>query len=60
MRAMGSITTGIHTPYGDAFRLAVLAVQTPLPAPQESDCHPPDRRVGETLCAAMVAAAHLY
>lgn len=53
---MGSITTGIHTPYGDAFRLAVLAVQTPLPAPQESDCHPPDRRVGETLCAAMVAA----
>lgn len=53
---MGSITTGIHTPYGDAFRLAVLAVQTPLPSPQEKSSQLPERLVGETICAAIAAA----
>lgn len=57
MRPMGYLTTGIHTPYGDAFRLAVLAVQTPLPSLQEKKrATPPDRLVGETICAAIAAA----
>jgi hypothetical protein len=53
---MGSLTTGMHTPYGDAFRLAVLAVQTPLPALPQKKRGRAERPVGETLCAAIAAA----
>lgn len=47
--------TGVQTPFGDAFRMAVLAVQTP-PAPADKRPHQ-DRPVGEVFCAAIAAAS---
>ncbi len=49
--------TGVQTPYGDAFRLAVLAVQVPLPTTPSKRRSPQDRPVGETLCTAITAAS---